>query len=632
MNITSRETCKRFKEARLFLYVAAFAGALSAFGADDPYNYKELVERKVKPVEVSANEAGHRLVDFGRDAVGWLEISGEGEGPYEIVIGELLNKRGEVTNEFPKSSIRCHRVLSVKGRGVHRLPIPPDRLNLRGHDPKAPAILLPERFGVVTAFRYAEVVSGPEMDFTQVAVNYPIDMGKSSFTCDSENLVRVYDMCKYSILATSFCGIYVDGDRERTPYEADAYINQLDHYAIDDDCSLARKSHEWLMDHPTWPTEWRQHSIKMAWADWMWTGDTRSIAKFYGRLADEKLLMRFAREKDGLLETGGERNKGAKQGAADIVDWPSPSRDGFEFRPVNSVVNAFHYRNLLELADIARALGKDSDSGAFAARARKVYAAYQRAFFDESTGLYVDGEGSRHSSLHANAAALAFGLVPQSRVPGVVSFLERKGMACSVYFAQYLLEALCLADRADLAVKRRQKLDGDDRLRLHGINGGVDSCRQAEPRPQPCVGRCSAEHNRALHPRRDAARAGIQEGRDTTSTRRAQARERHRSDRCGGGDNRSYSRPSRVHHAAAGGGDIRRQNAIVPGGTARDQSAVTADMPPVRFTERTSQGASSAMRTSPSGRSPAGDGRARGGDGTSRLSASLPKARGISCP
>ena len=453
MNITSRETCKRFKEARLFLYVAAFAGALSAFGADDPYNYKELVERKVKPVEVSANEAGHRLVDFGRDAVGWLEISGEGEGPYEIVIGELLNRRGEVTNEFPKSSIRCHRVRGVKGRGVHRLPIPPDRLNLRGHDPKAPAIRLPERFGVVTAFRYAEVVSGPEMDFTQVAVNYPIDMGKSSFTCDSENLVRVYDMCKYSILATSFCGIYVDGDRERTPYEADAYINQLDHYAIDDDCSLARKSHEWLMDHPTWPTEWRQHSIKMAWADWMWTGDTRSIAKFYGRLADEKLLVRFAREKDGLLETGGERNKGAKQGASDIVDWPSPSRDGFEFRPVNSVVNAFHYRNLLELADIARALGKDSDSGAFAARARKVYAAYQRAFFDESTGLYVDGEGSRHSSLHANAAALAFGLVPQSRVPGVVSFLERKGMACSVYFAQYLLEALCLADRADLAVK-----------------------------------------------------------------------------------------------------------------------------------------------------------------------------------
>ena len=31
--------------------------------------FKELVERKVKPVEVRANEAGHRLVDFGRGTV-----------------------------------------------------------------------------------------------------------------------------------------------------------------------------------------------------------------------------------------------------------------------------------------------------------------------------------------------------------------------------------------------------------------------------------------------------------------------------------------------------------------------------------------------------------------------------------
>ena len=438
---------------KIVLFVATCAAAGLVSGAADPYDYKELVEREVTPAKVSRNVAGHLVADFGRDAIGWLELKGEGTGPYEIVIGELCNGRGEVTNAYPKSTIRCRRISGVKSAGSHRVPLPPDRLNLKGYDPNAPAILLPERFGIVTAFRYVEIVAGPEMELRQHAVNYPMDMGKSEFACDCADLVRVYDMCKYSMLATSFCGMYVDGDRERTPYEADAYINQLGHYAIDDDCSLARKTHEWLMVHWTWPTEWRQHSIKMAWADWMWTGDTRSIAKFYPQLTGEKLLAKFARGQDGLLETGGERNKGAKPGAADIVDWPAAERDGFVFRPVNAVVNAFHYRNLLELSDIARALGKDADAHRFAARAKSIHAAFLRAFFRPDVGLYADGDGTDHCSLHANAIALAFGLVPPERVQAVVEFLEKKGMACSVYFAQYLLEAFCEAGRADIAVK-----------------------------------------------------------------------------------------------------------------------------------------------------------------------------------
>ena len=82
-----------------------------------------------------------------------------------------------------------------------------------------------------------------------------------------------------------------------------------------------------------------------------------------------------------------------------------------------------------------------------------VKASYNRVFFDPRTSLYVDGEGSSHSSLHANAAALAVGLVPKELIGRIADFLERKGMACSVYFAQYLLEALFKADRADAAIR-----------------------------------------------------------------------------------------------------------------------------------------------------------------------------------
>ena len=279
-------------------------------------------------------------------------------------------------------------------------------------------------------------------------------MGQSSFKCDNAVLNGLYDFFKYSILATSFCGVYVDGDRERTPYEADAYINQLCQYAIDADYSLARKSHEWLMEHPTWPTEWKQHSIMIAWADWMWTGDTRSIAKYWKSLSEDKLLSQYARPADGLLLTGGERQKGCViPDGGDIVDWPPAERDGFDMRPVNGVINAFHYRNLVELSQMAAALGKSDESRRFLKKSREVRDAYRNVFLNPETGLFVDGEGSRHSSLHVNAAAVAFGLAEPAEMPNTVAFLEKKGLACSVYFAQYLLEAFCKADRADIAVR-----------------------------------------------------------------------------------------------------------------------------------------------------------------------------------
>ena len=55
----------------------------------------------------------------------------------------------------------------------------------------------------------------------------------SEFTSSDTILNQIWDLCKYTIKATSFAGLYIDGDRERIPYEADAIINQLSHYCVD---------------------------------------------------------------------------------------------------------------------------------------------------------------------------------------------------------------------------------------------------------------------------------------------------------------------------------------------------------------------------------------------------------------
>ncbi len=444
----------------VFLFSAV---AVMSAVANDPYDYKKTVQRRVAPVAVSTNAAGHLLVDFGREAFGFLELlPPEGvKGNYDISLGELL--KGDGVDMNPGATIRAARVrgrIDEVANGVYRVPLVPDRRNTSGGR-EGGAIKIPAEHGVIMPFRYAEFSSLPftvaKDNVRMVAINYPIDMKASSFTCDDPRLVRIYDFCKHTILATSFAGLYVDGDRERIPYEMDAYINQLGEYAVHADYSLARASHEYLMAHPTWPTEWKQYSIRMAWTDWMWTGDTRSAAKFYARLKDEKLLASHARASDGLLVSGGERDAKNRSlvnacGLADIVDWPPCERDGFVFRDVNAVVNALYYRNLLEMADIARALGKDADEDTFRACAKRVYASYQKAFFDSAREVYRDGEGTDHAAQHPNAMALALGLVPQKHRRSVARYCLSRGMACSVGFTQYLLEGMFEAGMADDAL------------------------------------------------------------------------------------------------------------------------------------------------------------------------------------
>ena len=126
----------------------------------------------------------------------------------------------------------------------------------------------------------------------------------------------------------------------------------------------------------------------------------------------------------------------------DLVDWPEGERDGFVLTQVNTVINAFHLRTLAMMTELARALHRDADADKYAALEQTAHAAFQARLFDPQLGLYRDGEDTPHTSFHANLFPLAFGLVPPDRRACVTDWLEKRGMRCSVYAAQYLLEAL----------------------------------------------------------------------------------------------------------------------------------------------------------------------------------------------
>ncbi len=415
------------------------------------------VREELKPVKFLKVADGHAYFDFGKAAFGTviLRINSPVAANVEVHLGEERTPDGERVNRKPGGT-RRYRMMTVpvsKGQGSYTVTITPDQRNTGGA-----AIKMPASVGEVMPFRYCEISACPATldinSVSMVAVHYPFDDEAASFTSSDETLNAVWEMSKYSIKATSFCGVYVDGDRERIPYEADAYINQLCHYGTDREYTLARHSHEYLIMHPTWPTEWAHHSVLMAWADYEYTGDTESMARYYQDLK-AKTLHELARA-DGLISTQNipkevfgkiHINK-----LRDIVDWPKGERDGYDFKPINTVVNVFHYRTCVLFARMAKALGKHADAAEFEKKAAQVGAMINEKLFDAKRGIYIDGEGSKHASLHANMWPLAFGLVPADRMAGVTRFVKSRKMACSVYGAQYLMDALYLAGEDDYAL------------------------------------------------------------------------------------------------------------------------------------------------------------------------------------
>ena len=400
------------------------------------------------------------LADFGKDAFGQLELtlSSFREDTLTISLGECL-KDGRIDRSPGGARRFLRQTLTVlPGRHSYGIAVPSNRGNTGRSAVKMPCCI-----GEVMPFRYCEI-EGDDLNYRNIqicrqTVQYPFDDSSSAFSCSDTVLQKVWNLCAHSVKATSFAGLYVDGDRERIPYEGDAVINQLSHYCADREYTLARRSHEHLILHATWPTEWVLLSVRMAWLDYLYTGDDRSLRQFYDVLKAKTLTGLCG--PDGFLNTSPDnQSREFKESIhltfgdrlIDLVDWPAGERDGFVMTERNAVVNAYFYQALDLMSRISSALGKEEDASMFAGRAKKLKRAFNREFLDKGTGIYRDGAATKHSSLHANLFPLAFGLVESRDLNTVAAFVKLRGMACSVYGAQFLLEALFDSGEADYAL------------------------------------------------------------------------------------------------------------------------------------------------------------------------------------
>lgn len=427
-------------------------------------------------------DKGKYFADYGKSVIGILEFTATAEAdhmPVSVHLGERKNDNQTVNKEPGRSNIGYQQIDMILKKGTHHYTV---KLAERRKSNYLHTQKLAPHYPDVIPFRYVEIQGAPELykidEAKQAALFYYFDDQASGFECADENLKAVWDLCKYTQKSTPFLGVYADGNRERMPYEADAYIQMMSHFATDREYSIARYTINFLLDHASWPTEWQMHTVFMAWEYYMQTGDDTLLKDRYEDLKRKSLIA--LTDDNGLISTRtGKKTQefltsmnfpGKAEQFRDIVDWPQGAKkstkrpaghmspleggetDGYVYTDYNTVVNAFHNRCLVLMADISEVVGNNEDQAFFVKRAKEHKAIFLSTFFDEKKGFFKDGESTDHSSLHANMFPMAFNMVPEKNIPKVAEFIKSRGMACSVYGSQYLLEALYNAGEADHAL------------------------------------------------------------------------------------------------------------------------------------------------------------------------------------
>ena len=456
----------------------------------------ELKEYATPSYPILAKEEAGKLIscgiyDFEKAAFGKLRLTlkAGSEDSVTVIIGERL-KDGRIEHTPRVSSVVYDEIGLRLKPGENTYIVEPNR---DGRNTGPMAVPTQDYVGVVAPFRYCTIegvspAGGPSgaapggdiavVKAERISYHYPFDMEAASFRCSNDTLNAIWDLCHYSLEPCSFLGIWVDGNRERIPYEYDALIAQLCHYGSDAEYSIDRRTLEWLLEKPTWPTEWILYTVEMAWNDYLWTGDDRALRANYELLKAHGLDA--LRQSNGLVSTRMGQSKefleSIRRGTiTDIVDWPHNGieDDGFVYTDYNAVVNALYYRTLLRLSDIAGVLeatrvipstvegshplpaapGYREDARRFAIEAEATRQAFEKAFFSPQTGLYKDGIDTDHCSLHTNMMSILCNLVPEERVAAVADFIQTRGLNCSIFGAHNLLEALYAADRGDYALE-----------------------------------------------------------------------------------------------------------------------------------------------------------------------------------
>ena len=395
-----------------------------------------------KAIEVKDLENGGYFLDFGQEITATLKVTAVGNCGDKVLIhyGEELNADGTVRYD---TRCYCHYEDTLILNGGES--------KFEGYDYKA--------------FRYAEILpQGKNIsvkDVTAVVRHYPFDDSACTIKSSSEVLDAVFNICKNGVKYGSQ-DIFVDcPSREKGQYAGDLTVTGASHIYLTGDIRLFEKaiinqaqsqsiSNGILAVTPgSLMQEIADYSLQfpiLLLRHYMHTGDKEFLKSMLP--VCEKMLAHFKQfdRGDGMLELVDTWN---------LVDWPQNLRDNYDFPLTNpigagahNVMNAFYVGSVSQVEQIKDILGIPYENQSKALKEK-----FNSIFFNKEIGLYVDSEGSKHSSLHANVIPLYYGLEPDSATDSVANYVAEKGLVCGVYMAYFYLKSLAKAKRYDAVWK-----------------------------------------------------------------------------------------------------------------------------------------------------------------------------------
>jgi hypothetical protein len=420
---------------------------------------------KTAPVVVRKVSEGRYFYDFGAEVVGCTRIRIQGPAGHVITVlhGEELDATGGVRWDM-RANCKYQERPILSGN--------PDLI----------------AFYDYRAFRYVEILDAPAEPEVWVDVrHHPFDPARVSFRSSDRSLEQIWDLCRNGVVMGSQGGFLDCPSREKGQYLGDAVISARSHLWLTGDPSLTQKTlwdfalsarihpglmavapgsfmqeiAEYSLQYPLLLREYYRH-----------TGNVEVVRSHVDETFEGLFAYFEAHENaDGLIE--GMTEKWV------LVDWPQNLRDDYDYDyaadKANAVLNGFYYGALRAAAELMRALGRED--GPYDARADRVAQGFAKSLVNPETGLYVDAPGSKHSSLHANAVPLCFGLSQGADPARILGLVKERRLNCGVYIASYVIEACFRNGAADLGYDLLTSTDEHSWNEM--LRAGATACMEA---------------------------------------------------------------------------------------------------------------------------------------------------------
>lgn len=393
-------------------------------------NPPDKVVKTLHPVSLTGLEENVYVYDFGQMFSGWVRLKIKGKRGTKIVLRYFEEMDGDY---------RQKDVYILKGGGVET------------YEP---------RF-TWHAFRKVKVSGAPlQLTLDNLdgrVVNTAVDT-VGHFACSNELFNKIYKNYIWTQLG-NFHGSYSSDcpHRERLGYTGDGQL--LVESAIFNfdmaqfyrkwlnDISDARNKKTGFVPHtapfggggggPAWGSSY----VIVPWFYYLYYGDERVLQKHYPGMKQWVEYLGTRTDKNGIVVR-------EEPGGWCLGDWAAPGKVEVPAPLVNTCYYFYCAKVMSHVADI---LGREQDSVYFSGLAQKIKANLNEHYFDRTEKRYWT------SRQGADAFPLAFGMVAQDNVPGVLhslieNVIRNKGhFDTGILATPLMLEVLTKYGRADLA-------------------------------------------------------------------------------------------------------------------------------------------------------------------------------------